>query len=195
MKLILSSIIIFFYSCQNSNKDVKTYSLRNSNSELIDIYIENDTFVKVAKVGNSASVFHWGVKNKFENKGLDTVPFSYLNKNKLKFKNGYIFFIDGCGSGCNYIYLMKLNKNDKGILRMYPLLTKIESDIIIYKGEDERNLLVVENLKNNITTKIVEDYDKSFRPLSLAIDTLYFDTSNKLVVKWIKEGMLTTKTF
>lgn len=183
--LIILSLAILLFSCNNSkNKTNPKKQISNTTKNVDTIINKNDTLVYIEKISTNASIFHWGINGKFNKISKDTIPFSYLNKDKIEFKDDYIYIIDGCGSGCEYIYIMSFKTDRKDFLRFYPLFFDTKKHIVVYKNEDENNLITVENILNNKTLNIVEDYNKHLRPPSIAIDSIYVENNNKIFVKW-----------
>ena len=189
--ICLPILTYLFFSC--NVKDKSTPELKSIQKRKVEdkshltgdtIYSKNDTIITFTKVNGNVGKFHWGVRNKFENTSKDTIPFNYFNRNQLKKMGDYSVFKDGCGSGCDYMFVMEFSKGKAGRLLMYPLLEAFKSNIIVYKGDDENDLLVVENLNTGKQQHIKEDYNKNLRPQTLAIDTLYLKDNEILFVKW-----------
>lgn len=182
-------LVCLFFSCNKKDKIAKNQSspikiVQPAHSTGDTIYSKNDTIIRFAKVNNSAGMIHWGVRGKFENTSKDTIPFNYFNKDKLKKIGDYYVFKDGCGSGCDYMFLMEFSKGKTGRKVMFPLLESFKSNVIVYKGEKEEDLLVMENLNTGKQIYVKEDYNRNLRPQSLAIDTLYFNKDKTLFVSW-----------
>jgi hypothetical protein len=193
MKVYVISLSIIACLSPSCNKKEQSFSESNNNPKIVHetvyskgdtIYSKNDTIVRFVKTNNNAGIFYWGIKNKFENKSKDTVAYNYFNREKLKKIENYSVFKDGCGSGCEYMFLMEFSKGKTGRKVMFPLLESFKSNIIVYKGESEDDLLVIENLNTGKQVHIKEDYNKNLRPQTLAIDTIYLKDVKTLFVSW-----------
>lgn len=180
--------VTFMVSCKNESKVKGNESLKTHKTSITDtIFFKNDTIIGIEKISNNGAVFHWGINDDFLISSNDTIPFSISDKSKLKFSEGYAYIEGGCGSGCNYIYLMSFNEIDKDFFRLYPLTMDLTNNIIVYKSENFETLLTTENLKTNVKEEFIEDYNRNNRPETFAVDSIALN-NKKLFIRWYKEN-------
>ena len=79
-------------------------------------------------------------------------PASYLTSNKSA-----IFLEQECGTSCNYIIVLQLNKSIKPKLYYGYLTIDTTDDLIAYMTEDEPSFFAIENFLTANRIKITED--------------------------------------
>ncbi len=183
-KIILGLLLGLLISCKMENKSLPVQkNTSDFKNEVDTLFFRNDTIISIKKVSNNASIFNWGIRNKYMKTSIDTIPFSVLNKEKIKFTDKYAYIKDACGSGCNYIYVMPFDENGKDFFELYPLLYDFKKDIVIYKSDNKSSLLTIQNIFTGYKEEFIEDYDRTTRPETLAIDSISLN-NNILFVKW-----------
>lgn len=181
--LITALVIIFSCKKRNDEKRGESSNLQKPTT----LYFKNDVVLKTSYLDNHLVVLNWGVKNQFMNQSKDTLSWVSDLKESVKRIGNYLIFSNSCGSGCNYSYLMKLEENDVARLIMYPVFINEQANVIVYKGEDEDVLLIIENLETGKKSILRDKYDLTKRPPVLAIDSVFIKGQN-LIVRWYDES-------
>jgi hypothetical protein len=185
-------LLVLLYAC--NEKITKPIETKIKKEIVYDtLFFRNDTLLRLCKINNTSGIFNWSVKNKFDNYSNDTIIFnnSYLNSVS---KAGYFSTFKGsCGSACNFCFLIKFKKGDKGKVYLYPLLIDLKRKIIVTKNDDV--FLTINDLKNKKIININDDFDKTIRPPINVIDSISLK-GNKLYVRWYyTKDKLTNKIF
>ena len=188
--IAITLLIIQFSACQcKKNVDSEMQRLQHtdnvSNKTLRDtLFFKNDTILKFDSNSDGFGSFRWGVVNQFENVSKDTLHLDLIDKDLIKSKNSFVFS-DDCGSACNFSLIMPIEKSKHEFMIMYPLIKDEKMGYLIAKGDKDKVLLSIVDLKNSKVKKVYDKFDKTKIPPSLSIDTVYIDKS-KLMVKWYK---------
>jgi hypothetical protein len=191
----LPYLYIFFtiLACgQSSTKDDAlsgSFKDGSPDSCVIDtLFCNNDTIVMAYLVGNGkGAILKWGITGAYLNTGVDTLPYSDAGFGMSYKEKNYYAIKDGCGSGCNYLYLMRFSEKSKGRLMLSPLLLDFKMSIVIYQGGNSEVLAIIEDFETGLFYKIEEEFDKTQRPYSLAIDTMYLE-GEELKIFWFENG-------
>lgn len=148
------------------------------------LFLSNDTIVVAELVDDDqGAIIAWGVANKYMNIGKDTLPYSRFGFSQISKTENFLLIEDGCGTACNYVYITQFAPHQNGKTFMYPILIDLERKLIVYQGGSNDKLAIAENLTTEETIEIKEEFDKTKRPYSLAIDTAYLD-NNQLIMEW-----------
>lgn len=186
--IIIFFTSLIFFACQN-NKETKSEVLKiekkssSFKEEISDVlYSKNDTILKFVSNSNGYGVFHWGIDNKFNNIGKDSLRLDNIDRDIVKIKNSFIY-TNSCGSACTYSSIMSIKKSNKAMTVMYPLIKDEDLGYLVAKGDDQKVLLSIIDLTNSEINNIKGEFDRTKIPPSLAIDTVYINNS-KLSFKW-----------
>jgi len=187
-RIIIYIFIIVFFSCRNTNgKNCNRLpnSITEENYSVYDdtLFYRNDTIV-IAQFSNDkkAVILKWGSAGKELNTGNDTLPYSSFGFYKTYKARHYFIVEGGCGTGCKYFYFISLKSNREGLF-LSPLAFDLNKEIIVYQGESMNELVTIQNIASGKRIRVKEEFDKTKRPLRLAIDTAII-TQNKLILKW-----------
>lgn len=176
----------------SSKKEPLSGGFKNENTAptTIDtLFFDNDTIVLANLVDEGkGAVLKWGVKGEFFNNGTDTLPHSNSEFGTSYKERNYYVIRDGCGSGCNYMYLMPFIAGSNGRLLLFPLLLDLERHIVIYQGGNSTELVIIENIDTGLIFKVEEDFDRTHRPYSLVIDTLFLKGEDLKIIWYTNEG-------
>ncbi len=192
MKHILQMIICIsltaFFSCfdvtEKSSSRLPTMATEENSVVSHDtLFFENDSIVIAQPVKEGkAAVLKWGVVGKEFNTGKDTLPYSPLGFSRTYKVSDYFVVEDGCGTGCKYLYFVSFRSNREGLF-LSPLIFDLDKEVIVYQGESMNELVTVQNIASGKKLKVEKEFDKTKRPYSLAIDTVFI-ARNKLILTW-----------
>ncbi|MBK8493354.1 MAG: hypothetical protein IPL49_21355 [Saprospirales bacterium] len=192
--------IIFLYflltilGCGNfsSKEEPLTGSFKNENTAPVEIdtlFFDNDTIVLANLVDEGkGAVLKWGVKGEYLNTGIDTLPYSNSEFGTSYKERNYYVIRDGCGSGCNYMYIMPFVAGSNGRLLLFPLFLDLEMHVVVYQGGNYTELAIIENIDTGSIFKVEEEFDRTQRPYSLAIDTLFLKGEELKIIWYMNDG-------
>jgi hypothetical protein len=199
LKLIIGGLV--FFACQQTGKKREISKLPVSNDShknflLSDtLFYQNDTVVAFDKVDDGLGIiFRWGT-NKYINVGKDTLPYSSYGYTSLLKNDKYYAIQTGCGTACNYLYLMSFVAGNQGKLFMYPLLVNLDKDLVVFQNGESSVLAKVEQITTNQNFVINEKYDTTRRPYNLAIDTLFVENDTLILSWYLDKSKMVTKKF
>lgn len=187
-QLIICFMIATFFSCfdvtENGNRRLPTKTAEENSAGSNDtLFFGNDSIVIAQPVKEGkAAILKWGVVGKELNTGKDTLPYSPLGFSRTYKVSDYFVVEDGCGTGCKYLYFVSFRSNREGLF-LSPLIFDLDKEVIVYQGESMNELVTVQNIASGKQLKVAEEFDKTKRPYSLAIDTAFI-ARNKLILTW-----------
>ncbi|MDX2246332.1 MAG: hypothetical protein SF052_06135 [Bacteroidia bacterium] len=172
------------------------HHLETSSKTIDTLFYNKDTIVLAELIDEGrGTVFSWGIVGQYLNTGIDTLPYSPFGYDESSKKGPYYLIKDGCGTGCSYLYLMSFNSNDKGEFFYYPMYLDLSLDLIIYQGDDPNVLVTAENTKTGKVISIREEFDRTMRPYSLAIDSLFINDTELFLRWYLSDKSKKTKVF
>lgn len=187
-QLIIGLLLATFFSCLDATeKDSSRLPILTAKENSVvsndTLFFENDTIVIAQPINDEkAAILKWGLVGKDLNTGKDTLPYSPLGFNRA-YKLGHYFVVeDGCGTGCKYLYFVSFESNQEGMF-LSPLIFDLDKEVIVYQGESMEELVTVRNIASGKKLRVEEEFDKTKRPYSLAIDTAFI-ARNKLILTW-----------
>ncbi|MBK6619637.1 MAG: hypothetical protein IPG32_01680 [Saprospirales bacterium] len=189
LRIFLGFILFTIVSCEPnilSNGSLFTPKPMSQKASFLadTLFLSNDSLVLAQLVDEGkGAVLQWGVTNKFWNVGKDTLPYSQFSFNHFSKEDNLFLIKQGCGTACNYIYIALFTPTHKGRLFLYPLFLDPKRGVIVYQGDNYDTLVVIENIITEKSQSIKEEFDKTRRPYSAAIDTTYL-IDNELYLKW-----------
>ena len=187
-QLIIGLLLATFFSCfdatEKGSRSLPILTAKENSAVYNDtLFLENDTIVIVQSINDEkAAILKWGLVGKDLNIGKDTLPYSPLGFGRT-YKLGHYFVVeDGCGTGCKYLYFVSFGSNQEGMF-LSPLIFDLDKEVIVYQGESMDELVTVKNIISGKKLRVEEEFDKTKRPFSLAIDTAFI-ARNKLILTW-----------
>ena len=185
IKLLTFFTFLVLISCSLAPKKNSELNLIHTEVVVNDtLFFRNDTIVIARPIAERTGVIlKWGVTSRTLHTSKDTLPYSLFGFGKTYKKGNFFVVEDGCGTGCKYLYVASFLLEMKGELFLSPLLVDLEKGLIIYQGESVKELVTVKNVISGKTLKVKEKFDRTKRPLSLAIDTIFVENAN-LVLTW-----------
>lgn len=167
------------YSNQNITKIQEITNYRYDT-----LFNRNDTIVISQMVDSGkACILSWGIHDKFMNKSKDTLLLPHSRFNDLYKEGDYFIVKDGCGTACNYLYLLIFRKQNSGKLFLYPLLFSSINKLIVFQDGTSENLVSIENIETGKRFNLNKPFDLRIHPYSEAIDTVFLRNSN-LFIDW-----------
>lgn len=188
--ILLSSVILFLFSCNNYKKQ---YEDNNDKPINWQFYVGiKDTVLSEKRDGFTLTYYFIGDLTY-------TIKWSsahFDNKSSRKFDvlgNGVLGILDAdseniileqsCGSSCMIYVILPLKNNSVEIEYLFAKAYDLKNKLIAYVPEDENVFIRVENFITGQTIDVKEDNLCPATFKSDCIDTIYFNKS-KLVIKW-----------
>lgn len=172
------------------------HHLETSSKAIDTLFYNKDTIVLAELIDEGrGAIFSWGIIGQYLNTGIDTLPYSQFGYDESSKKDPYYLIKDGCGTGCSYLYLMSFKSNDKGKFFYYPMYLDLSLDLIIYQGDNPNVLVTAENTKTGKVISIREEFDRTMRPYSIAIDSLFIKDTDLFLRWYLSDKSKKTKVF
>lgn len=174
--------VFLLLSCNNSHsvnlKENTLFPLIFSPDGIFNLK-EDGISLKLKKIEGVAYLAEWGKENLFK----DSIQLFPDGNAQGYFVNDIgIYIIQGCGTGCSVVNIF-LNEGSKSLYFENPLLISMKDSLIVYKGETEDSIVIIENLINNKRQKIGTTFLPQSYP-GLIVDSIAVQSNKTLFLKW-----------
>lgn len=187
-------ILFFLLSCNKVKnhsvglKENTFFPLRFESVDSIFRLKEKGISLRLEKIGDISYLAEWGGK---ENPYRDTIKILPDGNAQGYFEKDIgIYITQGCGTSCSFVNVF-LMTDRKSLYFENPLIIKMNDSLIIYKGETEDSIIIIENLINKKQQKVGINLLPKAYP-GLIVDSIAIQSNKTLFMQWKnREGSMT----
>ncbi|WP_367916110.1 hypothetical protein [Leadbetterella sp. DM7] len=190
-------ILFFLLSCNNVEKHgtgLKENTFFPVRFEAVDSTFrlnEEGVSLKLEKIAYISYLAKWGGK---ENPYMDTIKILPDGNAQGYFeKDVGIYITQGCGTSCSFVNVF-LMTDRKSLYFENPLIIKMKDSLIVYKGETEDSIIIIENLINKKQQKVGINLLPKAYP-GLIVDSIAIQSNKTLFIQWKNREEAMTESY